>query len=235
MPEMGSSTGDWTAREEEQFARYHQLLTEWNERLNLTAITAREDVYIKHFADSLTVCGMSEWTGCALPGKAVVDIGTGAGFPGLPLAIRYPDVAFTLLDSLQKRLRFLEHVIGELALKNVRLVHGRAEDVAQDKAFRNRFDAVVARAVARLNVLVELSAPFAAVGGYVFAYKGPAVDEERDDGIRAAASVGAQWVRAERIELPDGHGQRAIAVFRQVGVTPRAYPRKAGLPQKQPL
>src|SRR5579875_2935903 len=166
---------------EEQLGKlelFYEWLVEWNEKVNLTAITDHHEVFIKHFLDSVLVAESDEWRRIHQNAGRVVDIGTGAGFPGIPLAICYPKISFTLCDALQKRLKFLEHVISNLGLTNVQLVHGRAEDLGQDKQYRGQFDGVVSRAVARLSILSELMCPFAKVGGISFAYKGPQVEDE---------------------------------------------------------
>lgn len=224
-----------TADELAQFETYFRLLVEWNERLNLTAITDREGVFGKHFLDSLVVRDLPEWQHCVKTSGRVADVGTGAGFPGLPLAICYPNVQFTLADSLQKRLTFLAEVIEQLGLKNIRLVHGRAEDLARDPKYRNRFDIVMARAVARLNVLLEWTAPFAKVNGHVLSYKGPGVEEELPEAKRAAELLRASVARVELRELPLAIGSRSIVVIRQLATTPKEFPRKAGTASKNPL
>jgi len=218
-----------------QFETYFRLLVDWNERVNLTAITDREGVFGKHFLDSLVVRDLPEWKRCVETSGRVADVGTGAGFPGLPLAICYPNVEFTLCDSLQKRLTFLAEVIQQLGLTNVRLVHGRAEDLARDPVFRNRFDVVIARSVARLNVLLGWTTPLAQVNGHVLSYKGPGVEEELPEAKRAAALLRASLTRVELRELPLSIGSRSIVVIRQLAPTPKEFPRKAGTASKNPL
>ncbi len=222
-------------REREQFATYYRMLVEWNEKMNLTGITERSEVYGKHFWDSLVIRSFPEWKRYAAHRGSVLDLGTGAGFPGVPLAICFPSVQFTLCDSLQKRLRFLDAVTSELGLKNVSLVHGRAEDLGRDKAYRSRFDVVAARAVARLNALLELTCPFVKPGGAVLAYKGPGIEGELDDGKRAAKVLNAAVERVETFELPEGMGTRSIVVVGQRAPVPPAYPRRPAILQKSPL
>lgn len=215
--------------------RYHALIVDWNERMNLTGITDYNEVYVKHFADSVAIAEVPAWQALFRDGMRVLDLGTGAGFPGIPLAIRYPQFRFVLCDALQKRLTFLHAVVDELGLQNVQLIHGRAEDLGRDRTLRSQFDAVTSRAVARLNVLVELMCPFLRVGGAAFAYKGPQVVDEWNDGSRAASRLGAELIGRESYALPDDAGAHNIVVIRQVQPAPAAYPRRAGTPKKQPL
>ncbi|WP_026962689.1 16S rRNA (guanine(527)-N(7))-methyltransferase RsmG [Alicyclobacillus herbarius] len=224
-----------SAVQQAAFARYYALLVEWNERMNLTAVTEESEVYIKHFWDSLLALRVPEFTETLGEAGKLADVGTGAGFPGLPLAICCPQVHVVLMDSLQKRTRFLEAVVEELGLKNVTVVHGRAEDLARDDTWRQRFDVVVSRAVARLNVLLELTVPFVRPGGCVLAYKGPQLDEELPDGRRAAGQLSAKIERVERTSLPMGEGERTLAVIRVEGTVSPTFPRKAGTPQRRPL
>lgn len=239
MAEMGKLEAAFTANlsetEQSQFIRYYELLVEWNERMNLTGIVNREEVYGKHFIDSLIIRDLPEWRSCVSRGGRVADVGTGAGFPGLPLAILHPTVEFVLCDSLNKRLVFLEQVLYSLKVKNVTLVHGRAEELARKPNFRNGFDIVVARAVARLNVLLEWTSPFVKPGGYVLSYKGPGVEAELSDGRRAAETLKAKVERIEDLELPEGLGSRKLIVIRQLSPTPKQFPRKAGTASKKPL
>ncbi|MBX6394655.1 MAG: 16S rRNA (guanine(527)-N(7))-methyltransferase RsmG [Alicyclobacillaceae bacterium] len=213
------------------FEKYYEKVVEANQTVNLTAITEREDVFWKHFFDSLTVL--------ACPGVpdagSVVDVGTGAGFPGLVLAIARPGFDVVLLDSLQKRVRFLETVVGELGLDGVRVVHGRAETVGQSAGWRENFDVATARAVARLNVLAELLLPLVRLGGVAVAWKGPGVEEEVQEAQRALRELGGEIEHIHWCTLPEGRGERALVVIRKVATTPKKYPRKPGLPQKRPL
>jgi 16S rRNA (guanine527-N7)-methyltransferase len=224
-----------TQGQETQFDAYRRLLVEWNERMNLTAITEEKEVYIKHFWDSLAVLTMPQWISVSNQSKRVIDIGTGAGFPGIPLAIAQPEKSFVLVDSLQKRISFLETVVARLGLKNVTCVHARSEDLARDKSYRGQFDFVVSRAVARLNVLMELMCPFLRVGGLGFSYKGPGLDEELKDGQRAAKKLQVQLHEAHSYTLPLEMGLRTIICFEQFRALPGVYPRKAGTPQRKPL
>ncbi len=208
----------------ERFDLYYRRLVEWNERVNLTAITEKTDVAKKHFYDSLL----------ALPyvpqSARCVDVGTGAGFPGLPILIARPDVNMTLLDSLQKRLAFLEALLFELGL-SARLVHARAEDAGRDANLRESFDVAFSRAVASLPVLAELTVPLLKVGGVSVAYKGDAADE-----IAAAASAARLLhVRLETVDVTGDYGARSLVLMRKTAKTPAAYPRKAGAPAKNPL
>lgn len=218
-----------------QLECFRQLLVEWNERMNLTAITGEQEVYVKHFYDSLAVCQLDEWNARIGPGVRVIDIGTGAGFPGIPLAIALPDVLFVLCDALQKRVTFLQAVIDALGLTNVTCVHARSEDLARDILYRAKFDIVVSRAVARLNILMELMCPFLRVGGLGCSYKGPGFDDEREDGVRAAKRLNSSLRDAHTYTLPLSMGARTIVPFVQSGPIPKTYPRKAGVPQRHPL
>ncbi|WAH37001.1 16S rRNA (guanine(527)-N(7))-methyltransferase RsmG [Alicyclobacillus dauci] len=218
-----------------QLDRYRSLLVDWNERMNLTAITEEEEVYVKHFYDSLAVLTVSQWQEVAKTGTRVIDVGTGAGFPGIPLAIVESNMEFVLCDALQKRITFLQAVKDELGLQNVTFVHARSEDLARNPAYRGQFDIVVSRAVARLNILMELMCPFLRPGGRGFSYKGPGFDDERKDGERAAAKLRAKLMDAHTYLLPKSMGSRTIVVFEQSAPVPETYPRKAGVPQRKPL
>ncbi|MBX6352011.1 MAG: 16S rRNA (guanine(527)-N(7))-methyltransferase RsmG [Thermoflavifilum sp.] len=232
---------EWQARVEQRFgaeavdglARYQALLVEWNERLNLTAIVDEAGIWTKHFWDSLLITAAPEWS--VISGGCVADVGTGAGFPGLVLAICCRDRSYLLCDSLQKRLDFLQHVVDELGLNHVTLLHARAEDAGRNPAYRGQYDLVVSRAVARMNVLLELTAPLARVGGYVCAYKGPGVHGEMADGLRAAKALGLTLSRVDEVDLPGDAGHRALAWWRVEHAVPQRYPRRAGTPQRQPL
>ncbi|MCL6592628.1 MAG: 16S rRNA (guanine(527)-N(7))-methyltransferase RsmG [Alicyclobacillus sp.] len=213
---------------------YYGMLLQWNERVNLTAITDRTEVWAKHFYDSLTVLDAPLWQAQAKPGARVVDVGTGAGFPGLVLAACCPELSFVLCDALQKRIDFLSAVVQKLQLSNVSLLHGRAEEIGRGP-LRQSFDLAVSRAVAKLNVVAELSLPLLRGGGLGFVWKGPSVIEELASGRAAARMLGAELTTVYHIELPRDTGQRTLVVMEQQGVVPGKFPRKAGTPQRQPL
>ena len=208
----------------DRFEIYHRLLSEWNEKMNLTAITDPVAVAEKHFADSLAALPYLK------PGMKVVDVGTGAGFPGVPLLIMEPGLELTLADSLQKRLTFLDALLKELGLKAA-LVHGRAEDLGQNKLYREQFDAALSRAVANLPVLLELTTPFVRVGGTAIAYKGDA-DQELESAKTAAFLL---HVKLRSVDLDSNLGKRCLIFADNIAPTPRSYPRKAGTPSKKPL
>ena len=208
----------------DRFEIYHRLLSEWNEKMNLTAITDPVAVAEKHFADSLAALPYLK------PGMKVVDVGTGAGFPGVPLLIMEPGLELTLADSLQKRLTFLDALLKELGLKAA-LVHGRAEDLGQNKLYREQFDAALSRAVANLPVLLELTTPFVRVGGTAIAYKGDA-DQELESAKTAAFLL---HVKLRGVDLASPLGKRCLIFADKIAPTPRSYPRKAGTPSKKPL
>lgn len=211
------------------FTRYYELLVETNKVMNLTAITEPEDVAVKHMVDSLLAYedGMQ--------GKTLVDVGTGAGFPGVPLKIYCPSLRVTLVDSLGKRLRFLEQVIDELGLKGIRCEHLRAEDAGRSKKHREQYDYVTARAVARLSVLSEYCLPLAKKGGQFIALKGSRFAEEIEEGEAAVKILGGKIISAEPVKLPGLDDGRAIIKIAKIKATPAQYPRKAGTPEKQPL
>ena len=212
-----------------QFTRYYELLVETNKVTNLTAITEPEEVAVKHMVDSLLAYedGMQ--------GKTLVDVGTGAGFPGVPLKIYCPSLKVTLVDSLGKRLRFLEQVIDELGLKGIRCEHLRAEDAGRSKKHREQYDYVTARAVARLSVLSEYCLPLAKKGGQFIALKGSRFAEEIEEGEAAVKILGGKIISAEPVKLPGLDDGRAIIKIAKIKATPAQYPRKAGTPEKQPL
>lgn len=212
-----------------QFTRYYELLVETNKVMNLTAITEPEEVAIKHMVDSLLAYedGMQ--------GKTLVDVGTGAGFPGVPLKIYCPSLKVTLVDSLGKRLRFLQQVIDELGLKGIRCEHLRAEDAGRSKKHREQYDYVTARAVARLSVLSEYCLPLAKKGGQFIALKGSRFAEEIEEGEAAVKILGGKIISAEPVKLPGLDDGRAIIKIAKIKATPAQYPRKAGTPEKQPL
>lgn len=231
-----------TERQLAQFVRYYEMLAEWNERMNLTAITAYEDVMKKHFLDSLSLTkvldgkgfpgGKDAGKGCA---ASLIDVGTGAGFPGLALKSAFPELKVTLLDSLNKRIQFLEAVIGELELEGVRAVHGRAEDFAKPGEMRESFDLCVSRAVARLSTLAEYCLPFVRQGGMFVAYKSEKVSQEMQEAQRAVSLLGGRLEGQTEFMLPNSDIYRNLILIKKVKPSPGKYPRKAGLPGKEPL
>ena len=217
-----------------QFVRYEELLLEWNEKMNLTAITEPREIAVKHMADSLSA--LSGRNGELIrPGKRLLDVGTGAGFPGLPLAIFLPGLKLTLMDSLAKRVSFLETVVRELGLQEIACVHARAEEAARRQEYREQYDVVISRAVARLPVLAEYALPFAKVGGHFLALKGAAWQEEMAEARRAVSLLGGGEMEALEVRLPGLEDRRAIIRVPKVRPTPKAYPRKAGTPARKPL
>lgn len=211
-----------------QLEDYARLLVDWNEKMNLTAITEPEEIAVKHFLDSLSPIP----TGL-IRGK-VIDVGTGAGFPGLVLKIACPEISLTLLDSLNKRIRFLETVSEELGIReNIRFVHARAEDAARLE--RGVYDTVVSRAVANLATLSELCLPFLKVGGYFIALKGPAAEEELENAKRAITILGGETEQVITCQIPFSELSHKLVVIKKVRQTPSKYPRKAGIPTKTPI
>ena len=220
-----------TDRQKEQFERYFELLIEWNEKINLTAITDKDEVYLKHFYDSIApiLQGLIENQPIRL-----LDIGAGAGFPSLPMKILFPELDVTIIDSLNKRINFLHLLAEELGLSGVHFYHGRAEDFAQDKAFRAQFDLVTARAVARMQVLSELTIPYLKVGGRLLALKASNAPEELEEAKNALNIPFSKVEDNLQYELPNGD-PRYITVVEKKKETPNKYPRKAGMPNKRPL
>lgn len=210
--------------------RYKELLVEWNEKINLTAITEDREVALKHFADCLSVLCIRD-----IKGKSVIDVGTGAGFPGLVLKIAVPDIKLTLLDSLNKRVRFLETVCSELGLEGVECIHARAEEGGKNPILRERFDICASRAVAQLNVLAEYDLPFVRVGGEMLALKGPAADEEIKNAQRAITALGGRLTGVEDITLPGSDLKHRIVIVKKVEKTAKKYPRIAGKIKNSPL
>lgn len=216
----------------DKFFKYKELLKEWNKKINLTAIEDDRDIDIKHFLDSLTLLK----TDYIKNGSRVIDIGTGGGFPGIPLKIvKKDDVDLVLMDSLQKRIKFLDLVINELKLSNIQAVHGRAEDFGRDIKYREKFDIAVSRAVASLNILSEYCLPFVKVGGYFIAMKGPDVDIELKESENAIKLLGGKILDKIKIKLPLSDITHTLIVIEKIKKTPTKYPRKAGKPKKKPL
>ena len=213
----------------EQFKGYMEGILEWNEKINLTAITEKEEFIAKHFVDSVLCHGFKEYRNA----ETIIDVGTGGGFPGVPLAIVSPDKDFMLADSLNKRLKVINTLTGELGIENVETVHGRAEELAKNKMYRQSFDICISRAVANMAVLAEYCLPFIKKGGYLLAYKGPDAEEELERAANAIKILGGKFVRIESVEL-DGY-EHNIVVIEKIKDTPAKYPRKAGTPAKEPL
>lgn len=214
-----------------RFESFTSLLLEWNRKVNLTRITDPCEIAVKHYLDSLSLLSAIE-----IPvGSHVMDVGSGAGLPGIPLKIARPDLKVTMLDSVRKRLLFIEAALPELGIEDAEVVHARAEDAAHDPAYRERFDFTVSRAVARLAVLSELCIPFCRVGGWFVAYKGPDVAAEVADADEGIRKLGAELVRTETLSLPGGNAGRTLVLIRKERRTSAGYPRKAGTPERQPL
>lgn len=212
-----------------QLTEYARLLAEWNEKINLTAITDDEGIAVKHFLDSLTAINTGYVKG------SVIDVGTGAGFPGLVLKIAKPEIQLTLLDSLNKRINFLKDVCEKVKIDDVEMVHARAEDSGKDRAYRGQFDTVVSRAVANLTVLSEWCIPFLKKGGYFLALKGPLAEEEVKSAHRAVKILGGKIEDIFEAQIPFTDLKHKIVVIKKVGQTPLKYPRKPGIATKTPI
>ena len=220
-----------TDRQQMQFERYFELLVEWNKKINLTAITEKKEVYLKHFYDSIAPILQGRIKNQNIK---LLDIGAGAGFPSLPIKILYPALDVTVIDSLNKRILFLNHLADELDLEKVHFYHGRAEDFAQDKDFRAQFDIVTARAVARMQILAELTIPFLKVGGRLLALKATNAPEELMEANNALSLLFSKVKENSSYQLPNGD-PRYITIVDKKKETPNKYPRKAGIPNKRPL
>ena len=225
--------------EVKQFRLYFEMLAEWNQKINLTAIDDESGVQTKHFLDCLTGLPlireeMGKGGRLARPVRAI-DVGAGAGFPGLPLKIVWPELKLVLLDGTGKKVRFLQEVVAALKLSQVEVVQGRAEELGHNESYRGQFDLVLARAVARLNTLVEYLLPFARQGGYVVAYKGPGAAEEFIEARRAIELLGGEVVRFAPVAVPLLEEERRILLIKKPQRTPAQYPRGQGLPRTQPI
>jgi len=213
------------------FEKYYEMLIDWNEKINLTAITEEDEVAKKHFLDSLN----ANVSGIIEDGFSVIDVGTGAGFPGIPLKIDNPSIKLTLLDSLAKRVNFLNEVTSSLGLKDVTALHARAEDMGVDKKYREKFDICVSRAVANLATLSELCLPFVKKGGYFVSLKGPKAPEEVEEAKKAIKLLGGEFIKIENYDVSDTDLNHNIVLIKKVSQTPTKYPRKAPKPSKEPL
>lgn len=215
----------------QQFEKFYELLIEKNKVMNLTAITDYKEVVLKHFVDSISIILLSDFQ----TDKKIIDVGTGAGFPGIPLKIAFPDLEVVLLDSLNKRVRFLNDVIEELQLKGIEAIHGRAEDMGHLDKYRERFDYAVSRAVANLSTLSEYCIPFVKEKGYFVSYKSEKLEEELPRAKQAIRILGASFEESLTFELPNTEIKRKLVIIRKTKTTAEKYPRKAGLPGKEPL
>lgn len=220
-----------TKKQIEQFITYYEMLVEWNEVMNLTAITEFDEVMKKHFIDSISLVKGYD----VMKSVSLIDVGTGAGFPGLALKIAYPNLQVTLLDSLNKRINFLNSVIDKLQLTGVEAIHGRAEDYAKAGKLREKYDLCVSRAVANLSTLSEYCLPFVKVGGQFISYKSEKIAEEKEAAQNAIKILGGKVINQVEFTLPDSDIYRNLFVIEKVKQTPKKYPRKAGLPGKEPL
>ena len=216
----------------EQFYRYYVMLVETNKVMNLTAITEMEDVVAKHFLDSLALIKVGENLNREI---SLIDVGTGAGFPGIPLKIAFPDLQVTLLDSLNKRVKFLNEVIEQLELRKISAIHGRAEDFGSNCDYREKYDYCVSRAVANLSTLSEYCLPFVKVGGRFFAYKSGEVEEEVNFATSAVQKLGGLITDIVKFSLIEAEAERSFVVIEKRSITAKRYPRKAGMPSKEPL
>ena len=226
--DLGISLSD---KQIEQFLNYYELLVEWNSFMNLTAITDFDEVILKHFVDSISLCKYISFQ----HGDTLIDIGTGAGFPGIPIIIICPDCKITLLDSLNKRINFLNTVIKQLHLTDIITIHGRAEDIAKTKEHRENYNYAISRAVANLSTLSELCIPFVKQNGYFISYKSEKGNEELLEAKNAIEILGGSVDKQISYQLPDSDLSRNLILIRKRNITPKKYPRKAGIPSKEPL
>lgn len=220
-----------TDKQKQQFNKFYELLVEWNKVMNLTGITEYEEVNEKHFVDSLSIVKAIDIEKV----KKVIDVGTGAGFPGIPLKIAFPHLNVVLLDSLNKRINFLNVVIAELGLTDIKTIHGRAEDYAKQFEYREQFDLCVSRAVANLSTLSEYCLPYVSAGGLFVPYKSGEIDEELENSKKAVKILGGKIENVVKFQLPGTEIGRSFVKIQKIANTNKKYPRKAGLPAKEPL
>ena len=220
-----------TDKQKQQFDKFYELLVEWNKVMNLTGITEYEEVNEKHFVDSLSIVKALDMKSV----KSVIDVGTGAGFPGIPLKIAFPHLKVVLLDSLNKRINFLNEVIAELGLTDIKTIHGRAEDYAKQTDYREKFDLCVSRAVANLSTLSEYCLPYVSADGLFVPYKSGEIDEELENSKKAVKILGGKIENVVKFQLPGTEIGRSFVKIRKISNTNKKYPRKAGLPAKEPL
>lgn len=213
------------------FQKYKELLVEWNQKMNLTGIEDEKEVFIKHFLDSISAVTK----GYIQNGMSLIDVGTGAGFPGMPLRICLPELKVTLLDSLNKRINFLQEVASKLSIDDIEFIHGRAEDFGKNEDYREKFDIATARAVAGLPVLMEFCVPFIKVGGYFVCLKGPNANLELEESKKAMEVLGVEYIEKIDVKLPEIDLNHNILIFKKVKNTPSKYPRKAGKVSKNPI
>lgn len=220
-----------TDKQKQQFDKFYELLVEWNKVMNLTGITEYEEVNEKHFVDSLSIVKAIDMESL----QSIIDVGTGAGFPGIPLKIAFPHLKIVLLDSLNKRINFLNEVISELELTDIKTIHGRAEDYAKQTEYREKFDLCVSRAVANLSTLSEYCLPYVSVNGLFIPYKSGEIDEELENSKKAVKVLGGEIENVVKFQLPGTEIGRSFVKVRKITNTNKKYPRKAGLPAKEPL
>ena len=215
----------------EKFILYKELLQEWNQKINITSITEDKEVDIKHFIDSIIPLKTKLFEGKL----KVIDIGTGGGFPGIPLKIMNENLNMVLLDSTNKKIRFLDEVIEKLKLKDIQAIHGRAEELGRDVDYREKYDIAISRAVASLDTLSEYALPFVNIGGHFISMKGPDVEEELNEGKKAIEILGGKIKSVEKIEIPNTDIVHSLIIIEKIKRTPTKYPRGGGKPRKQPL